>query len=99
MVTSLPAGGFGVRHLKVKKVDVELSICLGRTARRVGGMKAIKSLTGASKVTVFPKMGWMLQRQLMDIGVNGKGKCHVIILMCFMMAFLWENSKKLEFSW
>ena len=88
MVTSLPAGGFGVRHLKVKKVDVELSICLGRTARRVGETKAIKSRTGVSKVSVFSKMELMLSRQLMDIGVNGKGKCYVILLMCFMMAKL-----------
>ena len=82
MVTSLPAGGFGVRHLKVKKVDVELSICLGRTARRVGETKAIKSRTGVSKVNVFLKMEWMLSRQLMDIGVNGKGNCYVILLIC-----------------
>ena len=83
MVTSLPAGDFGVQHLKARKVDVELSICLGRTARRVGETKAIKSLIGVSKVSVFSKMEWMLSKQLMDIGVNGKGKCHVIILMCF----------------
>ena len=86
MVTSLPAGGFGVRHLKVKKVDVELSICLGRTARRVGETKAIKSRTGVSKVSVFSKMALMLSRQLMDVGVNGKGKCYVILLMCVIMA-------------
>ena len=85
MVTSLPAGGFGVRHLKVKKVDVELSICLGRTARRVGETKAIKSLTGVSKVSVFSKMELMLSRQLMDIGVNGKGNCYVILLICVGM--------------
>ena len=84
MVTSLPAGDFGVQHLKARKVDVELSICLGRTARRVGETKAIKSLTGVSKVSVFSKMEWMLSRQLMDIGVNGKGNCYVILLMCVL---------------
>ena len=96
MVTSLPAGGFGVRHLKVKKVDVELSICLGRTEPHVGETKTIKLLTGVSKVSVFSKMELMLSRQLMDIGVNGKGKCYVILLMCFMMA---QTLRKLEFSW
>ena len=79
MVTSLPAGDFGVRHLKARKVDVELSICLGRTARRVGETKAIKSLIGVSKVSVFSKKGWILSRQRMDIGVNGKGKTQQIV--------------------
>ena len=87
MVTSLPAGGFGVRHLKVKKVDVELSICLGRTARRVGETKAIKSLTGVSKVSVFSKKGWILSRQRMDIGVNGKGKTHHIVPYTFHVSY------------
>ena len=78
MVTSLPAGDFGVRHLKARKVDVELSICLGRTARRAEGTKTMKSLIGVSKVSVFSKKGWILSRQRMDIGVNGKGKTYHI---------------------
>ena len=79
MVTSPPAGDFGVQHLKARKVDVELSICLGRTARRAEGTKAMKSLIGVSKVSVFSKKGWILSRQRMDIGVNGKGKTHYIV--------------------
>ena len=87
MVTSLPAGDFGVQHLKGRKVDVELSICLGRMARRAEGAKAMKSLIGVSKVSVFSKKGWILSRQRMDIGVNGKGKTHHIVPYIYHVSY------------
>ena len=87
MVTSLPAGDFGVQHLKARKVDVELSICLGRTARRAEETKAMKSLIGVSKVSVFSKKGWILSRQRMDSGVNGKGKTHHIVPYTFHVSY------------